>query len=73
MSYEVMSEKGQSPVKMWTQGVTVEDDTFAIPAGAPLKTDALQTFDVDASLRTLASGNLAELPGLLQPRLRVPG
>ena len=54
-------------------GVTVEDDTFAIPAGAPLKTDALQTFDVDASLRTLASGNLAELPGLLQPRLRVPG
>lgn len=53
--------------------VNVDDDTFAIPGGAPLKADALQTFDVDASLRTLASGNLAELPSLLQPRLRVPG
>ncbi len=54
-------------------GVSVDDDTFAIPAGAPLKADALQTWDVDASLRTLASGNLAELPSLLQPRLRISG
>ena len=54
-------------------GVEVDDHTFEIPAGAPMKPDALQTFDVDASLRTLASGNLAELPSLLQPRLRVTG
>lgn len=54
-------------------GVNVEDGTFAVPPGAPLRADALQTFDEAASLSKLASGNLAELPSLLQPRLRLPG
>lgn len=53
--------------------VTVDATTFEIPAQAPLKADALQTFDVAASLKKLAAGDLAELPGLLQPRLRIAG
>jgi len=51
--------------------VEVDADTFRIPAGAPRKADAVQDHDVEASLEKLAAGDLAELPGLLQPRLRV--
>ena len=54
-------------------GVSVDDAAFSIPAGTPLKADALQTFDVGASLEKLSAGDLAELPGLLQPRLRIAG
>ena len=54
-------------------GVAVNDATFQIPSGTPVKADALQTFDVGASLERLAGGDLAELPGLLQPRLRIAG
>lgn len=55
------------------EGVSVDDAAFEIPDGTPLKADALQTFDVGASLEKLAGGDLAELPGLLQPRLRIGG
>ncbi len=55
------------------EGVAVDETTFQIPSGAQRKADALEAFDVDDSLAKLAAGDLAELPGLLQPRLRVAG
>ncbi len=56
-----------------SEGVEVDERTFQIPAGASRKADAHQAFDVKQSLEKLAAGDLAELPGLLQPRLRVTG
>jgi len=55
------------------EGVEVDETTFQIPGGAQRKADALEAFDVKKSLENLAAGDLAELPGLLQPRLRVTG
>lgn len=55
------------------ENVEVDDSTFEIPGGGQRKADALQAFDVKESLEKLAAGDLAELPGLLQPRLRVTG
>ncbi len=53
--------------------VSVDETTFQIPGGAQAKADVLQTFDVGASLEKLAAGDLAELPGLMHPRLRIAG
>jgi len=55
------------------EGVTVDESTFRIPEGAQRKADSRAAFDVEKSLEKLAAGDLAELPGLLQPRLRVTG
>lgn len=55
------------------RGVEIDETTFRIPGGAQDKADLLQTFDVDASLKRLASGDLAQLPTLLQPSLRIVG
>ncbi len=55
------------------EGVLVDETTFEIPGGAQRKADALEAFDVKKSLEKLAAGDLAELPGLLQPRLRLTG
>ena len=55
------------------EGAVVDETTFQIPTGGQRKADALEAFDVKQSLEKLAAGDLAELPGLLQPRLRVTG
>ena len=55
------------------EGVELSEDTFRIPAGGQRKADASHEFDAEESLKKLASGDLAELPVLVQPRLRVVG